>query len=212
VRQVLTAGVHGVLHTHVKNADAAAAFVAECRYAGIGIRDSGGMEGTFPFDTPESRVPIPAPQRGAGGQKRPAEIWGVSPVEYMRLADPWPLNPAGELLLGVKIEDRECLANAEEIAAVPGIGFAEWGPGDMGLSFGYADAHDPPYPAEMEDARQRVKAACDAAGIAFLSSWNDPNQTIEQNVRFLLDWGVRIISPGPDGAEWARVGRGMTRD
>jgi hypothetical protein len=61
----------------------------------------------------------------------------------------------------------------------------------------------------MEDARQRVKAACDAAGIAFLSSWNDPNQTIEQNVRFLLDWGVRIISPGPDGAEWARVGRRM---
>ena len=25
----------------------------------------------------------------------------------------------------------------------------------------------------------------------------------------LLDWGVKIISPGPDGEEWARVGRGM---
>jgi 4-hydroxy-2-oxoheptanedioate aldolase len=127
----------------------------------------------------------------------------------MRLADPWPLNPDGELLLGVKIEDRECLANAEEVAAVPGLAFAEWGPGDMGISFGYPDAHDPPYPPELESARQTVKAACDAAGIAFLSSWHDPNQTVEQNIRYLLDWGVRIISPGPDGEEWARVGRGM---
>jgi 4-hydroxy-2-oxoheptanedioate aldolase len=195
VRQVLTTGVHGVLHTHARNAEAVAAFVAETRYIGIA-----------PVSPSDFRFP---PQRGAGGQKQPAAIWGVSPVEYMRLADPWPLNPNGELLLGVKIEDRECLANAQEIAAVPGIGFAEWGPGDMGLSFGYLDAHDPPYPPEMETARETVKAACDAAGIAFLSSWNDPNQTIEQNVRFLLDWGVRIISPGPDGEEWARVGRSI---
>jgi len=195
VRQVLTAGVHGILHTHAKHADAVAAFVAETRY--IGIAPVSPNDAAFP------------PQRGAGGQKRPADIWGVSPVEYMRLADPWPLNPEGELLLGVKIEDRECLANATEVAAVPGIGFAEWGPGDMGISFGHPDAHDPPYPPEMEAARQTVKDACDAAGIAFLSSWNDPNQTIEQNVRFLLDWGVRIISPGPEGEEWARVGRGL---
>jgi 4-hydroxy-2-oxoheptanedioate aldolase len=196
VRQVLTAGVHGVLHTHAHNADAVAAFVAETRYDRIA---TGAPDGDPPFP----------PQRGAGGQVRPAAIWGVSPVEYMRLADPWPLNPSGELLLGVKIEDRECLANANAVAAVPGLAFAEWGPGDMGLSFGYLDAHDPPYPPEMEQARQTVKAACDDAGIAFLSSWHDPNQTIEQNVRFLLDWGVKIVSPGPEGEEWARVGRGL---
>jgi 4-hydroxy-2-oxoheptanedioate aldolase len=92
---------------------------------------------------------------------------------------------------------------------VPGLAFAEWGPGDMGISFGYPDAHDPPYPPELEAARKKVKAACDAAGIAFLSSWHDSNQTIEQNIRYLLDWGVQIISPGPDGEEWARVGRGI---
>jgi 4-hydroxy-2-oxoheptanedioate aldolase len=195
VRQVLSAGVHGVLHTHARQADAVAAFVAETRYAGIA-----------PVSTADTLFP---PQRGAGGQARPAEIWGVSPVEYMRLADPWPLNPDGELLLGVKIEDRECLENANEVAAVPGLAFAEWGPGDMGISFGYPDAHDPPYPPELEAARQKVKAACDAAGIAFLSSWHDSNQTIEQNIRYLLDWGVQIISPGPDGEEWARVGRGI---
>ena len=51
---------------------------------------------------------------------------------------------------------------------MPGIAFAEWGPGDMGMAFGHKDAHDPPYPPEMLAARARVKAACDAAGVAFL--------------------------------------------
>ena len=52
--------------------------------------------------------------------------------------DPWPLNPNGELLLGVKLESPEGIANCEEILAVPGLGFAEIGPGDLGLSLGYA--------------------------------------------------------------------------
>jgi 4-hydroxy-2-oxoheptanedioate aldolase len=208
IRQVLTAGVHGIVHTHARGADAVRAFVAECRYVfhEVGMRDAGrGPRERDPLSShPASRIPHPVAQRGSGGQAHAAEAWGVTPREYLRLADPWPLNPDGELLLGLKIEDREGLANAAEIAAVPGIAFAEWGPGDMGMSFGYPDAHDPPYPPEMEEARQLVKTACDAAGIAFLSSWNDPNRTIEQNVRFLLDWGVRIVS---GGEEWARIGR-----
>ena len=55
----------------------------------------------------------------------------------MERCDPWPLNPNGELLLGVKLESPEGVANCEEILAVPGIGFAEIGPGDLGLSLGY---------------------------------------------------------------------------
>ena len=71
-------------------------------------------------------------------------------------------------MLGLKIENRRALENAEASAAVPGLAFAEWGPGDMGMSFGHKDAHDPPYPPEMTAARARVKAACDRAGLAFL--------------------------------------------
>jgi 4-hydroxy-2-oxoheptanedioate aldolase len=190
IRQVLTAGVHGVLHTHARRADAVRAFVEHCRYP---FRSGDGLgEG----------------QRGSGGQQRSAEIWGVSVEEYLQLADPWPLNPEGELLLGLKMEDRQAVANAREIAAVPGIAFAEWGPGDMGMAYGYADAHDPPYPPEMDAARRTIKAACDAFGLAFLCSWNDPNQTVEQNVRTLLADGVRIISGG--GEETARIGRSIT--
>lgn len=193
IRQVLTAGVHGVLHTHARRADAVRAFVEHCRYPFAAHGGNGLSEG----------------QRGAGGQQFAAELWGVPVWEYLRMADPWPLSPAGELLLGLKLEDRECVANVDEIAAVPGIAFAEWGPGDMGMSFGLPDAHDPPYPPEMLAAAEAVKAACDANGLAFLSSWNDPNQTIEENLRHLFEWGVRIISPGPQGEEWARIGRGL---
>jgi hypothetical protein len=34
-------------------------------------------------------------------------------------------------------------------ARVPGISFAEWGPGDNGMWLGYANNHDEPYPADM---------------------------------------------------------------
>jgi len=192
IRHVLSAGVHGILHTHARDPEAVRAFVEQCRY---------------PFQP--ASAGLGQGQRGAGGQGWPAQVWGVTPQEYLRLADPWPLNPNGELLLGLKIEDQECVAAAGEVARIPGIAFAEWGPGDMGMSYGYPDAHDPPYPPEMERARRIVKEACDRAGLAFLSSWNDPAKSLEENLRFLLDWGVRIIAGG--GQEQAALGRRLTQ-
>ncbi|MDP6595013.1 MAG: aldolase/citrate lyase family protein [Candidatus Poribacteria bacterium] len=193
VRHVLSTGVHGILHTHARQADAVRAFVEECRY---------------PFQTIGLNRGLVQGQRGAGGQGYAAGIWGVTGPEYTKLADPWPLNPEGELMLGLKIEDRESAANAEYIAKVPGLAFAEWGPGDMGMSFGYADAHDPPYPTDMDQARTAVKNACDDNGMVFLSSWNDPSLDAEGRLRFLMDWGVRIISGG--GEEQAKRGREIT--
>ena len=118
----------------------------------------------------------------------------MTPQDYVQIADPWPLNPDGQLMLGLKIEDRQGVEMAEPLAATAGLAFAEWGPGDMGMSFGYADAHDPPYPPELETARKTVKAACDKTGLAFLSSWHDPHKTEQENVQFLFDWGVKVIS------------------
>ena len=60
----------------------------------------------------------------------------------------------------------------------------------------------------LENARQAVKGACDDNGVVFLSSWNDPSLDTEARVRFLMDWGVRIISGG--GEENARIGRKVT--
>ncbi len=190
LRQVLACGVHGILHTHARDPDAVRAFVEAVR---------------FPFQEIGRDAGLGQGQRGSGAQEVPAAVWGLTASEYVAVADPWPLNPRGELLLGLKLEDRECLDTAAESAAVPGLAFAEWGPGDMGMSFGFADAHDPPYPPELERARQVVKSACDAAGLHFLSAWNDPSLDEEARLRFLFDWGVGIVA----GASESMKQRGL---
>ena len=112
----------------------------------------------------------------------------------MRIADPWPLNPDGELMLGLKIEDRHCLPDADAIAGTPGLAFAEWGPGDMGMSFGDPDLHDPPYTPQMDEARNIVKSACDKAGLAFLCSWADPSMSDEERTKYVIEEiGAKII-------------------
>ncbi len=186
VKHLLAAGVHGILLCHAETPGAVKTFVESARYPFQSIGVGEGLDDG---------------RRGSGGQGEAAEVWGLSVNEYLDKADPWPLNPQGELLLGLKIEDKRCLANAEANTQVPGIGFAEWGPGDMGMSLGYADNHDPPYPEYMRAARARVFAACKAVGIAFLNGVNP------ENVGAMLDEGVMI---GSGGAEAAEIGRRHT--
>lgn len=131
-------------------------------------------------------------------------MWGLTVAAYMARADPWPLNPDGEILLGLKIENVRALASVEASLAVPGISFAEWGPGDMGLSMGHPAQHDPPYPPDMLAARTRVLAACRAAGIAFL------DQVTPANVIERIGEGVRI-GAGGQAREAAEIGRRHTK-
>ena len=181
VRQVLSTGIHGIEHTHVRNVAAAREFVATTRY---------------PFQTFGIKEGIPEGLRGSGGQEYAANLWNMSSREYCEKADPWPLNPEGELILGVKIEDRHCLENAEDITATPGLIFGEWGPGDMGMSFGFSDAHDPPYPKVMLEAYNRVKNACIKGNMAFLSSWGQSSDATEKGLIYLAkNIGSQILRP-----------------
>src|SRR6266849_9379926 len=125
-QQVLATGVHGVLLTHADDPGAVRAFVEAIRFPihKQGVGEDGLKEG----------------RRGVHGVPTAAAIWGVSQDEYLRKADAWPLNPDGELLLGLKLEDKYALANADKNLKVPGIAFAEWGPGDMALSLGVRGA------------------------------------------------------------------------
>ena len=85
---------------------------------------------------------------------------------------------------------------------LPGLGFAEMGPGDLSLSLGYF--HVPrPFPPEMEAVRQRVRAACQTHGIAFLESVS------AEDVTSKIDEGARIISGHRQ--EIAQIGRAHTR-
>lgn len=181
-KQALARGVHGILLCHAEDPEGVRAFVESCRY---------------PFRKPAEGHGDG--RRGAGGQGWAAQIWGLSPADYLEKADPWPLSPGGELMLGVKIENKRALANAEATAKVQGLAFGEWGPGDMGMSFGYADRHDPPYPPEIRAARARVMAACKDAGLFFLNGAN------EENIREMIDEGVMICSGGREAV--AEVGR-----
>ena len=117
--------------------------------------------------------------------------------KYQQSADAWPLNPDGELLIGLKIEDRHALQNAEGSTEVPGVGFAEWGPGDMSLSFNVERGDD--LPQLLRDARKRVFLATKRAGIAFL------NRMHAGNIEQMIDEGVLIGSnPGADVADRGR--------
>jgi 2-keto-3-deoxy-L-rhamnonate aldolase RhmA len=141
--------------------------------------------------------------RGRGSETTAAAIWGVSEPDYRDLCEPWPLNPRGELLLGVKLESPEGVARCDEILAVPGLGFAEMGPGDLSLALGYLEMRRDNYPPEMREARERVFAACRANGVAFLEIGTPAN------IKAKLDEGVRVFAGHSEAA--ARLGRAHQR-
>ena len=187
-RMILARGVHGILLCQAETPDAVRAFVESCRYpinmTGVGR----GLErGT----------------RGTGSQPTSAPVWGVDPDTYVDKAEPWPLNPEGELLLGVKIETVRALSNCELSLAVPGLGFAEWGPGDLHMSFGIKRDPSKPMDPRLLEARDRVKAACEANNLAFLEG------ATPEDITEKIDEGVRIIAGHRE--DTAEIGRAHSK-
>src|SRR3989449_440029 len=157
VKQVLATGIHGILLCHADSPGAVKAFVEAVGFpVHRQVVGQGSGEGL----------------RGIDGVTTAARIWGISQQEYVQKADVWPLNPNGEIMLGLKIEDKRALRNVEVSLKVPGISFAEWGPGDMSLSLGFpfAQVEGPNAPEPLRQARARVLAACKAHKICFLNT------------------------------------------
>ena len=96
--QILDMGVTGIQICHARDPKAVevAAHMA-CRY---------------PFDYPGVGK---LPRQGLRGASASfaSHIWGMNNAQYVRIADLWPLNPKGEILFGLKIEDTVADANAE---------------------------------------------------------------------------------------------------
>ena len=206
-RQILGRGVHGVLLCQAESAEAVRAFVESCRYP----HHSAGVDHALPSPIERMRGAAGAASgsrlgigtRGRGSEATAAPVWGISPEQYLERCDLWPLNPKGELLLGVKLESPEGIANCESILAVPGLGFAELGPGDLGLALGYVAVPRDPYPPEMKEARGRVFAACHKNHVPFLETASP------ENIVAKLDEGVRVIAGHRE--ETARIGRAHQR-
>jgi 4-hydroxy-2-oxoheptanedioate aldolase len=189
IQQALAAGVHGVLLCNAESPEAARLMIEAARYP-FGPRVDGLSQGT----------------RGSGSQSYAARMWGVTAQEYLRIADPWPMNPDGELVFGLKIENPRADANVEASVRVPGIAFAEWGPGDHGF---YILGRPGTYKGggetspQMAAVRRRVLDATRAAGIKFLNACTEDN-VIEQ-----LKDGVMICTGGDSPA--ADKGRAFTK-
>jgi 4-hydroxy-2-oxoheptanedioate aldolase len=189
IQQALAAGVHGILLCNAESPEAARLMIEAARYP-FAPRVEGLAQGT----------------RGNGSQAYASRMWGVSAQDYMRIADPWPLNPDGELLFGLKIENPRADANVESSVRVPGIAFAEWGPGDHGFFLlgrpGTYTGGGETSP-QMAAVRRRVLDATKAAGIKFLNACNE-NTVIDQ-----LKEGVMICTGGDTPA--ADKGRAFTK-
>jgi 4-hydroxy-2-oxoheptanedioate aldolase len=217
-RQILARGVHGILLCQAESAAAVRAFVEACRYPintiGVDPNLPTALERMHGAKSPsgtaahnaknaDGRQLLGVGLRGKGSEASCAPIWGLTGNDYVERCDPWPLNPKGELLLGVKLESPEGVANCEEILAVPGLGFAEMGPGDLSLSLGYMNMPRNPYPPEMAEARERIFAACRKNGIAFLEG------SSPENVATIIDEGVRVIAGSRE--ETAKAGRAHSK-
>jgi len=189
IQQALAAGVHGILLCNAESPEAAKIMVEAARYPFAPVVP--GLNQGF---------------RGNGSQSYASKMWGLTPAEYLQRAEPWPLNPDGEIILGLKIENPRADANVESSVRVPGIAFAEWGPGDHGFYLignpATAGGRGDLAP-NMVAVRRRVLDATKAAGIKFLNACNEAN-VIDQ-----LKDGVMICTGGDSPA--ADKGRAYTK-
>lgn len=170
-KQLLACGVHGLLLCHAESDEAVKIIIEGIRYPIHKHKDFNLEVG----------------KRGHGGEKFPADIWGVSPKEYINIADTWPLNPNGEIIIGVKMENKRAAENCEKVAAVPGLCFGEWGLGDMSLSYGYSEKPSFPLPKELAYVREKIWNACTNSGLYFLGI------VTPETVKEHIDKGMMLI-------------------
>jgi 4-hydroxy-2-oxoheptanedioate aldolase len=188
IQQALAQGVHGLHLVRARDPEAVKRYVQAARY---------------PIHKEAVDV-VGEGLRGWGSHIFASYVWGVEREEYLKRADVWPLNPDGELMLGIKIEDRHALQTAAESIAVPGIAFAEHGPRDMGFSYGYLEGRaDPPVPAETDSAGVFVLNLCKRYNISFLDN------VLPDNVVERIDRGVMIGAGRRQDA--AEAGRKYTK-
>ena len=140
-KQVLDRGVYGVVFPHIGDADQAYNAVASSRYARP--------------KTADFYEPIGV--RG-DGPTACSRYWGLSPQEYYKKADVWPLNPHGEILVIIQCESVKGMTNLDDILTrVKGIGCVLIGEGDLSQELGFPRDYDHP---QVHDAMQQIVATC----------------------------------------------------
>ena len=173
IKNALDQGAHGIIAPHIETAEQALHLVRSMRYpqrVGASDTEPEGLRGSGPGNA--------------------ARYWGVSGADYLAKADVWPLDPQGELLNMIQIENKLGVANVEEIAKVPGVSMLMAAPGDLGMAYG-GDA------AATEEAIQTVLRAAMAAGLpcAITANASDVERRIQEGFRVLIG-GPEMIAVG----------------
>jgi len=172
-KQALDLGVYGIVWPHISTEEQAYNAVAACRYPRL------------------PSAPRYEPQGIRGdGPTAAARYWGLSQQEYYKKADVWPLDPEGEILCILMIEDTLGIKNLDSILGnVPGIGAVLIGEGDLGQELGIPRQYD--HPLLLEHMAQVVET-CKAHNVPVGHPHVDAN-----NVERLLGEGYRFLMAAP---------------
>jgi 4-hydroxy-2-oxoheptanedioate aldolase len=187
-KQALDIGVYGVVWPHVSTVEQAMNAVTSCRYP----------------RPPENPLYHPAGQRG-DGPNNPARYWGLKNPDYYSCADVWPLDPKGEVLVMLMIEDTLGIENlADILKEVPGIGCVLIGEGDLSQELGHPRQYDHPI---VREAMDTIVARCKQANVPV----GHPHAT-SANKQELIDTGYRILFTAPNRSfSNLATGRNLTK-
>jgi len=172
-KQALDRGVYGVIWPHVSTVEQARNAVAACRYP-----------------RPKQAAHFePAGIRGDGPHTC-SRYWGLTQQEYYARADVWPLNPGGELLCILMIEDVQGIANLDDmLREVPGIGLVLIGEGDLSQELGVPRQYEHP---TVKEAMAQIVATCQKHDVRV----GHPHVT-SKNVEKVLEDGYTFLMSAP---------------
>ena len=172
-KQVLDIGAYGVVWPHISTVEQAYNAVAACRYPrakGSPAYEPEGIRGDQPVHA--------------------ARYWGITPQEYYKKADVWPLVPHGELLVVIMCEDVLAIDNLPRILKeVPGIGVVLIGEGDLSQNLGYPRQYDHP---AVVDAMTTIRRVCAEHNVIC----GHPHVET-QNAQRVVDEGYRFLMAAP---------------
>lgn len=173
-KQALDLGVYGIVWPHISTVDQAYNAVAACRYPRLKtapLYEPAGLRGDAPGTA--------------------ARYWGLTQQEYYTKADVWPLNPQGEILAILMIEDTVGIANLRDILKnVPGIGVILIGEGDLTQELGVPRQYD--HPSAVE-AMAQVVATCKEMNVP-VGHPHVGNDNIER----VVSQGFRFLMAAPE--------------
>ncbi|HUK58852.1 MAG TPA: aldolase/citrate lyase family protein [Stellaceae bacterium] len=184
-KQALDLGAYGIVWPHISTVEQAYNAVAACRYP--------SLKGVPNYE--------PAGLRG-DGPTQAVRYWGITQQEYYERADVWPLNPKGEILVILMIEDTVGIANLPDILKkVPGVGVVLIGEGDLSQELGYPRQYEHPKVVEaMAEIVRVCKTANVPVGHPHVGGAN-VERIVKEGYRFLMAAPVRSYAALEKGRE-----------